>query len=76
MVRIPTTERQFYNTTPKVNTLAVTADALLPPAKQYTQTLKNQQKVKIDTNSNKARADIDNLQHQWQLDNQATPDNP
>lgn len=76
MVRIPTTERQFYNTTPKVNTLAVTADALLPPAKQYTQTLKNQQKVKIDTNSNKARADIDNLQHQWQLDNQANPDNP
>lgn len=76
MVRIPTTERQFYNTTPKVNTLAVTADALLPPAKQYTQTLKNQQKVKIDTNSNKARADIDNLQYQWQLDNQANPDNP
>lgn len=76
MVRIPTTERQFYNTTPKVNTLAVTADALLPPAKQYTQTLKNQQKVKIDTNSNKARVDIDNLQHQWQLDNQANPDNP
>lgn len=76
MVRIPTTERQFYNTTPKVNTLAVTADALLPPSKQYTQTLKNQQKVKIDTNSNKARADIDNLQHQWQLDNQANPDNP
>lgn len=76
MVRIPTTERQFYNTTPKVNTLAVTADALLPPLRQYTQTLKNQQKVKIDTNSNKARADIDNLQHQWQLDNQANPDNP
>ena len=76
MVRIPTTERKFYNTTPKVNTLAVTADELLPPSKQYTQTLKNQQKVKIDTNSNKARADIDNLQHQWQLDNQANPDNP
>lgn len=76
MVRIPTTERQFYNTTPKVNTLAVTADALQPAAKQYAQTLMQQQKVKIDTNANKARVDIDNLQNQWQLANQANPDNP
>lgn len=76
MVRIPTTERQFYNTVRKVNTLAATANALMPAAQQYKQTLLDQQKIKIDTNLTKARIDLDKLNNQYRLDNQGSPDNP
>ena len=76
MVHIPTTERQFYNTTPKVNTLATYAEALLPAAKQYQQEVQKQQDIKIDTNTTKARIEIDNLNNQWRMANQANPDNP
>lgn len=76
MVRIPTTERQFYNTVKKVNTLGAYAAALLPAAQEYKQTLLDQQKVKIDTNLTKARIELDNLNNQYRLDNQGNPDNP
>ena len=76
MVRIPTTERQFYNTVKKVNTLGAYADALLPAAQEYKQTLLDQQKIKIDTNLTKARIELDNLNNQYRLDNQGNPDNP
>lgn len=76
MVHIPTTERQFYNKTSKVNTLATYAEALLPAAKQYQQEVQKQQEIKIDTNTTKARIEIDNLNNQWRLQNQANPDNP
>lgn len=76
MVRIPTTERQFYNTVKKVNTLGAYAGALKPAAQEYKQTLLNQQKVKIDTNLTKARIELDNLNNQYRLDNQGNPDNP
>ena len=75
MVRIPTTERQYYNTTPKVNTLATFTQALIPAAEQYAQTELMQEKVKIDTNATKARIELDNFQKQWQLANQSNPDN-
>lgn len=76
MVRIPTTERKFYNTAPKVNTLGAYANALLPAAQEYKQTLLDQQKVKIDTSLTKARIDLDNLNNQFRLNNQGNPDNP
>lgn len=76
MVRIPTTERQFYNTARKVNTLAAAANALMPVAQQYKQTLLDQQKIKIDTNLTKARIDLDNLNNKYRLANQGNPDNP
>lgn len=76
MVNIPTTERQFYNTQPKANALGMTAEALLPAAQQYKKTLLDQQKVKIDTNTTKARIEIDNFANNWRLANQANPDNP
>lgn len=75
MVRIPTTERKYYNTAPKVNTLATFTNALIPAAKQYEQTMLQQEQIKIDTNSTKARIELDNFQSQWQLQNQANPDN-
>ena len=76
MVNIPTTERQFYNTQPKANAFGMTATALLPAAQQYKETLLDQQKVKIDTNTTKARIEIDNFANNWRLANQANPDNP
>ena len=78
MVSIPTAQRQHLYTQPqeKVNALGAAASALLPAAKEYKQTLVNQQRVKIDTESTKARVEIDNLVNQWQLQNQARPDDP
>lgn len=76
MVRVPTTERQFYNTARKVNTLAAAANALMPAVQQYKQTLLDQQKIKIDTNLTKARIDLDNLNNKYRLANQGNPDNP
>lgn len=76
MVHIPTTQRQFFNTGRKANTFGMAAQALLPAAQQYKQTLLEQQKVKIDTLSTKARIDIDNKVNQWRLDNQSRPDDP
>lgn len=78
MVSIPTAQRQYLYTQPqeKVNALGAAASALLPAAKEYKQTLVNQQRVKIDTESTKARVEIDNLVNQWQLQNQARPDDP
>ncbi len=76
MVHIPTTERRFHNVGSKVNSFGAMAQAMQPAAKQYKQTLLEQQKVKIDTLSTKARIDIDNKVNQWRLDNQAKPDDP
>ena len=76
MVRIPTTERQFYNTTQKVNTLGAFAEAMIPAAQDYKQTLLDQQKIKIDTNLTKARIELDSLNNQYRLNNQGSPDNP
>ena len=76
MVSIPTTQREFFNTQPKVNTLGAVASALEPAAKTYKRQLVEQQRVKIDTESTKARVEIDNLVNQWQLQNQLRPDDP
>ena len=73
MVRIPTTDRQFYNTTKKVNTLATTAGALLPAAQSVQKTLVDQQKIRIDTNATRGRAEADELVRQLQLEYQRTP---
>lgn len=76
MVSIPTTQREFFNTQPKVNTLGAVASALEPAAKTYKRQLVEQQRVKIDTESTKARVEIDNLVNRWQLQNQSRPDDP
>lgn len=74
MVRIPTTERQFYNLTPKVNTLEVFSKALQPSLQQYRANLLEQQKVKIDTNATKARVEADKFVQDMRIKYQATPD--
>lgn len=74
MVRIPTTERQSYNLTPKVNTLEVFSKALQPSLQQYRTNLLEQQKVKIDTNATKARVEADKFVQDMRVKYQATPD--
>lgn len=74
MVRIPTAERQYYNTAPKVNTLEVFAKAAMPAAQDYRKTLMAQQDVKIDTNTTKARVEADKFVNDLRLKYQATPD--
>lgn len=75
MARIPTTQRQYYNTQTKVNTLGAIAGSLLPAVQDYQRLRLNQEKIKIDTNATKARVEMDNIVNQWRLDNQADPDN-
>lgn len=74
MVRIPTTERQFYNVPSKVNTLEVFSKALMPAAQTYRETVMNQQKVKIDTKSTQARVEADKFVQDMRLKHQANPD--
>lgn len=76
MVHIPTTSRKFYDNSVKADSLGLTARALLPAAKQFQQEMQRQQDIKIDTNMTKARLELDNLNNQWRLQNQANPDNP
>ena len=49
MARIPTTQRDYYNTQTKVNTLGAVAGSLLPAAQDYQRLRLNQEKIKIDT---------------------------
>lgn len=73
MVNIPTTSRQFYNNVGKVNTLKAYADALQPAANSYQEQLKQEQKIRIDANATKGRAEADEFVRQLQLQYQRTP---
>lgn len=73
MVNIPTTDRQFYDTTKKVNTLATFADALKPAAEDMRKTLVDQQNIRIETNATKGRTEADEFVRGLQLKYQKTP---
>ena len=73
MVHIPTTERQYYNNTRKVNTLETFAKAMQPAAENLQKTLVDQQKIRMDANATKGRAEADELVRQLQLEYQRTP---
>lgn len=76
MVQIPTTERKFYDTTPKVNTLALYADALKPAVQNANKIFMDQQRIKIATKSTQARIDADDYVKQMRLQYQGNPDSP
>lgn len=76
MVKIPTTEREYYNTERKINTLAAYAGALLKPAEQAQEVAQNFNSIKSDTYSSEARIKLDDMVDKWRLENQANPDNP
>ena len=75
MVHIPTTQRKFYDNSVETNSLSSTAGALLPAAQQAQKIYAQQQDIRIDTNTTKARLELDNLKNQWRMANQANPDN-
>ena len=76
MVQIPTTERKYYNVTPKVNTLEAYAKALQPAVNQLQSAFKEQQSIKIDSLSTDARIKMNEATEQWRLANQSNPNNP
>ena len=76
MAKIPTIERQFYNTQKKVNTLSAYAGALLPAAKQLQAMVKEQQDIKIDKLSVDARMRMNDVTNEWRLANQSNPNDP
>ena len=76
MVQIPTTERKFYDTTPKANSLALYADALKPAVQNANKIFMDQQKIKIATRSTQARIDADDYVKQMRLQYQGNPDSP
>lgn len=75
MVQIPTTERQFYNTERKLNTLAAYAGDLLKPAEQAGKLAAQYENIKMDNFTTKARLELDNLTQDWRKKNQANPKN-
>ena len=75
-MRIPTTERKFYNTQKKLNTLGAYANALLPVAKEAQQMVKEQQEIKMDALSVDARMRMNDVTNEWRLKNQSNPDDP
>lgn len=75
MVHIPTTERQHYNTTKKLNTLGAYARELAGAADDYRKELVRQQQIKVNTESTKMRVESDKFVQEWRLANQANPDN-
>lgn len=76
MVQIPTTQRQFHNTTTKVNTLALYADALKPAVQNANKIFMQQQKIKIDTRATQARIEADDYVNNMRLQYQGNPDSP
>ena len=76
MVQIPTTERKYYNVTPKVNTLESYAKALQPAVNQLQSVFKEQQSIKIDSLSTDARIKMNEATEQWRLANQSNPNSP
>lgn len=76
MVQIPTTQRQFHNTTTKANTLALYADALKPAVQNANKIFMQQQKIKIDTRATQARIEADDYVNNMRLQYQGNPDSP
>lgn len=74
MVHIPTTQRQYYNTTQKLNTLGVYAGEMAGAADAYRKELVRQQQIKVNTESTKMRVESDKFVQEWRLANQANPD--
>ncbi|MBQ5784655.1 MAG: hypothetical protein IIW11_06725, partial [Bacteroidales bacterium] len=75
MVHIPTTQRKFYDNSVEADSLGMTASALAPAVREAQRVYAQQQDIKIDTNTTKARLELDNLNNEWSLANQGNPDN-
>jgi hypothetical protein len=83
MVSIPTTERKYYNFTPKVNTFYLAADTAYNIAKGATQVAEKyqdykqeQERTKMDSFTTQARLDMNKATNEWRIANESNPDDP
>ena len=76
MVNIPTTERKYYNTEKKLNTLAAYSSALLPAAQSMQQVVQEQESIKMDTLGLQARMEMNEITNNWRMQNENNPTDP
>lgn len=76
MAKIPTTERKYYDTGKKLNTLGAYAGALLPAAQSLQEMVKEQQEIKMDSLGVEARMKMNDATNEWRLQNQSNPNDP
>lgn len=75
-MKIPTTERKYYDTGKKLNTLGAYAGALLPAAQSLQEMVKEQQEIKMDSLGVEARMKMNDVTNEWRLQNQSNPNDP
>lgn len=83
MVSIPTTERKYYNFTPKANTFYLAADTAYNIAKgavqvaeKYQDYKQEQERTKMDSFTTQARLDMNKATNDWRIANESNPDDP
>ena len=72
-MRISTTDRKYYDTEKKINTLGAYASELLPAAKDLQAEIKEQQSIKMDKLGIEARMRMNDATNEWRLANQSNP---
>ena len=76
MVQIPTTEREYQSVPKKLNELGALAGSLMPAAQNVQKLVRSQNMIKAETKITEARTQLDGMVQEWQMANQANPNNP
>ena len=76
MAHIPTTERKYYNTEKKLNTLAAYSSAMLPAAQNLQQVIAQQEEIKMDSYALEARMEMNEITNNWRVQNENNPTDP
>lgn len=76
MAHIPTTERKYYNTEKKLNTLAAYSSAMLPAAQNLQQVIAQQEEIKMDSYALEARMEMNEITNNWRIQNEGNPTDP
>jgi hypothetical protein len=76
MAHIPTTERKYYNTEKKLNTLAAYSSAMLPAAQNMQQVIAQQEEIKMDSYALEARMEMNEITNNWRIQNEGNPTDP
>lgn len=76
MAYIPTTERKYYNTEKKLNTLAAYSSAMLPAAQNMQEVIAQQEEIKMDSYALEARMEMNEITNNWRIQNEGNPTDP
>ena len=76
MAYIPTTERKYYNTEKKLNTLAAYSSAMLPAAQNLQEVIAQQEEIKMDSYALEARMEMNEITNNWRTQNEGNPTDP